>query len=121
MAQDEDHPVICVSWNDAKEYCKWLSKATGQTYGLLTEAQWEYACRAGSESAYCFGDDEKTLKPTPGSEGFPADLAGLLCLGNYRSRPGSIIGVCRMNVRSGTQADLRIPSAFPSRPFRDTH
>jgi formylglycine-generating enzyme required for sulfatase activity len=61
MAQDEDHPVVCISWNDAKAYCEWLSTATGQAYALLTEAQWEYACRAGSESAYCFGDDEKQL------------------------------------------------------------
>jgi len=61
MAQDEDHPVVCISWNDAQAYCEWLSKVTGQTYGLLTEAQWEYACRAGSDTAYCFGDDEAGL------------------------------------------------------------
>ncbi len=54
-------PVICVSWDDAREYCQWLSKQTGQRYTLLTEAQWEYACRAGSTGAYCFGDDEKQL------------------------------------------------------------
>ncbi|MCI5181798.1 MAG: hypothetical protein D3921_04645 [Candidatus Electrothrix sp. AW1] len=55
------HPVINVSWQDAQEYCQWLSRETGQTYRLPTEAEWEYACRAGSESAYCFGDDEKLL------------------------------------------------------------
>ncbi len=54
-------PVIDVSWNDAREYCQWLSERTGQRYALLTEAQWEYACRAGSAAAYCFGDDEKQL------------------------------------------------------------
>jgi formylglycine-generating enzyme required for sulfatase activity len=62
MAQDDDHPVVCISWNDAKEYCKWLSEVTGQNYCLLTEAQWEFACRAGSDTAYCFGDDEKNLE-----------------------------------------------------------
>jgi formylglycine-generating enzyme required for sulfatase activity len=62
MAQDDRHPVVCISWNDAKAYCEWLSRVTGQTYGLLSEAQWEYACRAGSETAYCFGDDAKDLE-----------------------------------------------------------
>ncbi|MCP4701423.1 MAG: SUMF1/EgtB/PvdO family nonheme iron enzyme [Gammaproteobacteria bacterium] len=54
-------PVIYISWDEAAAYCKWLSKQTGQLYRLLTEAQWEYACRAGSEAAYCFGDDKKQL------------------------------------------------------------
>ncbi|RWX51337.1 Formylglycine-generating enzyme, required for sulfatase activity, contains SUMF1/FGE domain, partial [Candidatus Electrothrix marina] len=54
-------PVINVGWQDAVDYCEWLSRETGQTYRLPTEAEWEYACRAGSESAWCFGDDEKSL------------------------------------------------------------
>ena len=62
LEQDDRHPVVCVSWNDAVAYCEWLSEATGQAYGLLTEAQWEYACRAGSDAAYCFGDEEKELE-----------------------------------------------------------
>ncbi len=61
MEQDDRHPVLCISWNDAKAYCDWMSEQTGQTYGLLTEAQWEHACRAGSETAYCFGDSEAEL------------------------------------------------------------
>ena len=55
-------PIINVSWADAHAYCQWLSQQTGQDYRLLTEAQWEYACRAGSGAAYCFGDDEKQLR-----------------------------------------------------------
>jgi formylglycine-generating enzyme required for sulfatase activity len=62
MEQDDRHPVVCISWNDANAYCKWLSRETGQTYGLLTEAQWECACRAGSDTAYCFGNDEQGLE-----------------------------------------------------------
>ncbi len=62
MDQGGDHPVVAVSWNDVQAYCKWLSKVTGRDYGLLTEAQWEFACRAGSETAYCFGDDPKALE-----------------------------------------------------------
>ncbi len=54
-------PAIHVSWNDAQAYCGWLSQQTGQDYRLLTEAQWEYACRAGSDAAYCFGDDDRQL------------------------------------------------------------
>ncbi|WLE97466.1 MAG: SUMF1/EgtB/PvdO family nonheme iron enzyme [Candidatus Electrothrix communis] len=54
-------PVINVTWYDAQEYCEWLSQETGQPYRLPTEAEWEYACRAGFGSAYCFGDDEKLL------------------------------------------------------------
>ena len=50
-------PVIMMSWNDAQEYVAWLSRQTGQTYRLLSEAEWEYVARAGSETAYSWGND----------------------------------------------------------------
>jgi serine/threonine protein kinase/formylglycine-generating enzyme required for sulfatase activity len=48
FAQDGNHPVIDVSWDDAQEFCAWLSHTEGKTYRLPTEAEWEYACRAGT-------------------------------------------------------------------------
>jgi formylglycine-generating enzyme required for sulfatase activity len=54
-------PVTNVSWNDAVAYTKWLSNKTGRTYRLLSEAEWEYASRAGSSGRWGFGDNEELL------------------------------------------------------------
>jgi formylglycine-generating enzyme required for sulfatase activity len=53
--QTGDHPAACVSWNDAKAYIAWLNARTGGGYRLLTEAEWQYAARAGSTTAYPWG------------------------------------------------------------------
>jgi formylglycine-generating enzyme required for sulfatase activity len=53
----DDRPVINVSWEDAKAYVAWLSHMTGKEYRLLSEAEWEYAARAGTTTAYYWGDD----------------------------------------------------------------
>ena len=58
----DSHPVANVTWNDATEFCKWLSKKDGKTYRLPSEAEWEYACRAGTTTKYCTGDDPTKLE-----------------------------------------------------------
>ena len=55
------HPVENVSWDDAQAFCQKLNEKTGKKYRLPSEAEWEYACRAGSQTSYYFGDDEKVL------------------------------------------------------------
>jgi len=57
FSQGEQHPVVCVSRNDAQAYVQWLSKETGKAYRLPSEAQWEYAARAGSRTSRPWGDN----------------------------------------------------------------
>ena len=62
LKADDDLPVNHVSWDDAVAFCQKLSEKEGHKYRLPTEAQWEYACRAGTTTRYNTGDDENALK-----------------------------------------------------------
>lgn len=75
FAQGDDHPVVNVSWNDATALAAWLSRIEGRHYRLPTEAEWEYACRAGTRSRYASGDDPRSLRTIANL--FDADSAAL--------------------------------------------
>ena len=55
--QTDDHPVVCVSWDDAQAYISWLNTLTGKTYRLLSESEWEYVARAGVSKQYSIGEE----------------------------------------------------------------
>ncbi|HBJ35636.1 MAG TPA: DNA recombination protein RecF [Planctomycetaceae bacterium] len=59
--QSDEHPVVNVSWTDAVAFCNWLSLKEGKLYRLPTEAEWEYACRAGTATRYYHGDGPEGL------------------------------------------------------------
>jgi sulfatase modifying factor 1 len=60
--QTDQHPVVCVSWADAVAFCEWLSQHESARYRLPTEAEWEYACRAGTQTLLSTGDELQSLK-----------------------------------------------------------
>jgi formylglycine-generating enzyme required for sulfatase activity len=73
FAQGDGHPVVNVTWNDAVALSRWLSQKEGVTYRLPTEAEWEYACRAGTRTRYATGDDPAGLAHS--ANVFDADAA----------------------------------------------
>ena len=60
FVQGDDHPVVCVSWNDAQAYIQWLNRTSGKSYRLLSEAEREYAARGGTETDFWWGDSITT-------------------------------------------------------------
>ena len=83
FTQSDTHPVVNVTWNDAVAFCKWLSDKEGVTYRLPTEAEWEYACRAGTTTLYNHGNDPEGLAQV----GNVLDASAKRRLTNYSSLP----------------------------------
>jgi formylglycine-generating enzyme required for sulfatase activity len=88
--QEGNHPAVCVSWADAKAYVAWLSQTTGKSYRLLSEAEFEYAARAGTTSRFGFGNDPGEIcKFANGADqaaktaGFPRDASYMSCRDGY--------------------------------------
>ena len=88
--QTDEHPVVNVSWNDAVAFCKWLSRKEGKTYRLPTEAEWEYACRAGTTTRYYSGDDPETLAKV----GNVADAAAKAKFPDWNARSKPTTATC---------------------------
>jgi formylglycine-generating enzyme required for sulfatase activity len=75
---DDNLPVEQISWNEAVEFCKKLSQKEGKTYRLPTEAEWEYACRAGTTTAYSFGASDSQLGEYAWYKGIQSHPVGAL-------------------------------------------
>ena len=80
-------PVINVSWDDAKEYVAWLSRKTGKTYWLLSEAEWEYMARAGTTSRYSWGDDIGKTHANCAGCGSQWDSRQTAPVGSFKANP----------------------------------
>jgi formylglycine-generating enzyme required for sulfatase activity len=94
-------PVIGVSWNDAQEYTRWLSARTGYDYRLLSEAEWEYAARAGTTTAFSFGlnitPDQAQYAWQYADAGEPKRLTGAIGTARVGSFPSNAFGLYDMH------------------------
>jgi formylglycine-generating enzyme required for sulfatase activity len=88
--QGGNHPAVCVSWTDAQAYVAWLSRSTGKAYRLPSEAEYEYAARAGGTARYAFGDDASDLcrfangaDQSAKNAGLPQDASYMPCNDGY--------------------------------------
>ncbi|MBC7816031.1 MAG: formylglycine-generating enzyme family protein, partial [Planctomycetaceae bacterium] len=101
--QSADDPVCCVTWIDAQKFCEWLSREDGRTYVLPTEAQWEFACRAGTSTRTSFGDKPGFTK-TKANAFF--QLGRTCAVGSYAPNAFGLYDMCG-NVYEWCQDDLR--------------
>lgn len=98
--QGQDHPVTCVSWADANAYAAWLSGVTGRKYRLPSEAEWEFAARAGTGTRYYWGDD------------WQCGYANFVDSSWARVAPDSRIGDCDDGAQFTAPVGSFLPNAF---------
>lgn len=95
--QGDDHPVVCVNWNDASAYVAWLCQCTGRTYHLLSEAEWEYVARAGTDTPYWWGSSITAVQANYyGYKGFPAMgqvRKSTMPVGHFEANPWGLYNV----------------------------
>jgi formylglycine-generating enzyme required for sulfatase activity len=115
VAQKQEHPVTCVSWDDAMAFCKWLSNVTGQRFALPTEAQWEKAARGSDGRLYPWGNDA----PDAQRCNFNMDIGDTTPVGQYSPAGDSPCGAVDMsgNVWEWT-ADWYDEKAYSARAGR---
>ncbi|MDO4557636.1 MAG: SUMF1/EgtB/PvdO family nonheme iron enzyme, partial [Planctomycetia bacterium] len=99
--QDDTHPVVCVSWNDAQKYIEWmnvqyrqeldLQPGPGWAYSLPTEAQWEYACRAGTTTEFFWGNDADAGNGYLNAAGQEGSPRGQSWKGGFRFMDGCLM------------------------------
>ena len=105
-----EQPVVRVSWNEAMAFCRWLSEKTGERFTLPTEAQWEYACRAGTATPMFYGDLDTDFSPF-------ANLADAK-LSRVRQRPVHGRQAAREPAPSTTTGSPRTPASTTARCSR---
>jgi len=85
--QTEQHPVACMTWKDAAAFCRWLTRHERMPYRLPTEAEWEYACRAGTTTPFHYG-------PVADPQRMNVNLRGTTPVGSF---PANAFGLCDMH------------------------
>jgi formylglycine-generating enzyme required for sulfatase activity len=124
--QADDEPVVQVSWNDAVSFCRWLLETEGRPYRLPTEAEWEYACRAGTTTRWSSGDSLTQLEAfawTPNSDSPTTHRVGTKAANPFGlfDMHGNVWEWCRDvdgPYRDDPQTDPEGPATGPERVLR---
>ncbi|MCE3608013.1 formylglycine-generating enzyme family protein [Massilia sp. P8910] len=107
-APTDYHPVMCVTWKDATAYAAWLSAKTGKPYRLPSEAEWEYAARAGSKTDYPFGDDASQVCRHANIR----DISGSKAIAAIIGRAGKKPAICDDGAEFTSVVGMYEPNAF---------